>query len=348
MSTQPEERSLLAEIMGSEIIIPNSNLRRETRQDILRIVSNDLYDGLAKFLGSSAPFFQTSLPLERLIKYKDGSFSSIEKSIKGSFGRHQGFELINSLSLACDIMSHVMPQLNGRLVSIYADLLNQNDDLLDQLQNSFILPEISRLKSIQEFMREVASEVEEITKSPHLSIATLTNLQQRRIDLKETFHTFFSRLKQSVDSGYFDPQAVANNYIIARHAISGYVASLVLECVISGNVGDKSVANLKKKVESCLSELNFITNRLFEILSDKQYVIRNEIRDINSFYIWSYDYMVNNRIGMLHGHNQNIESIKAATLRFFDIKIEMQRIDEFINARHRLLQRIEIERQGSP
>jgi len=344
MSKQTEKTSLLAEIIGSEITIPSSNLRRENQQEILRIVSNDLYDGLARFLGDSAPFFKTSLPLERIIKYRDGSFSSMEKSIKGGFSQHQGFELINSLSLAGDIMSHVIPQLNTKLVSIYADLLNQNNDLLNQLQDTFITPEISRLKSIQEFMREVADEIEEISKSPNLSTATLTNLQQRRIDLKETFHTFFARLKQSVDSSFFDPQAIANNYLTTRHALSGYMASLILECVVSGNVGDKSVASLKNKVEACLNELNSITSRLFEILSDRQYSIQIEIRDINSFYQWSYNYMVQNRISTLHSHNQGIESIKTATLKHFDINVEMQRIDEFINARHRLLQKIEIER----
>lgn len=342
-----EERSLLAEIIGSEILITSSNVRRDTEEDILRIVSNDLYDGLAKFLGSSAPFFQTSLPLERLIKYKDGGFSSIEKTIKGGFGRHQGFDLVNSLSLAGDIMAQVMPQLNRRLVSIYADLINQNNDLLNQLRDSLILPEISRLKSIQEFMHEVASEIEEISKSSRLSIATLTNLQQKRIELKEIFHTFLSKLNHSVHPGYFDPQAVANNYIITRHALSGYVASLVLECVISGNVDDEGVMNLKKKVETLLNNLNSITSNLFEILNNKQFFIQNEIRDINSLYNWSFNYVATTRIGLLHSQNQGIESIKATTLRRFDIKIEMQRIEEFINARHRLLQRIEIERQES-
>lgn len=340
--TKNEKMSLLAEIIGSEITIPSSHLRSSNQQEVLRIFSTELYNGLAEFLGNSGPFFQTSLPLDRIIKYKDGSFSSMEKSIKGGFGQHQGFELISSLSLAGGIMSHVIPQLNTRLIALYSDLLNQNNDLLNQLQDTFIIPEISKLKSIQEFMREIANEIEEISKSPQLSTATLTNLQQRRIDLKAIFHTFFTRLKQSVDSGFFDPQAIANNYLTTRHALSGYIASLVLECVISGNVSNKSVENLKQKVTTCLNELNSITVRLFEILNHKQYSIQSEIRDINSLYQWSYDYITQNKISTLHNHNHNIETMKISTLKQFDINFEMQRIDDFIRARHHLLEKIEI------
>lgn len=342
MPTKTKKMSLLAEIIGSEITIPSSNLRRNNQQDVLQVFSTELYNGLAEFFGNSGPFFQTSLPLDRIVKYKDGSFSSMEKSIKGGFGQHQGFEIISSLSLAGGIMSHVIPQLNTRLIALYSDLLNQNNDLLNQLQDIFITPEISRLKSIQEFMREVANEIEEISKSPQLSTATLTNLQQRRIDLKAIFHTFFTILKQSVDAGYFDPQAIANNYLITRHALSGYMASLVLECVISGNVGNKSVANLKQKVATCLSELNSITARLSEALRRKQCSIQSEIRDINSLYQWSYDYMIQTRICTLHSHNHNIETMKTNTLKQFNINFEMQRIDDFISARHHLLEKIEI------
>ncbi|MCC4241207.1 hypothetical protein [Thalassospira povalilytica] len=345
MQKEPKERSLLAEIIGSEIVIPRSNFRREAQPDILKIVSNDLHDELANFFGSSPPFFQTSLPLDHLLKYKDGRFSSIEKSIKGGFGRHQGFDLIDSLSLAGNLMARVVPQLNRRLISIYSDLINQNNDLLNQLHHSRILPEISKLKSIQEFIHETASEIEEISKSPPLSIATLTNLQQRRIDLKEIFHTSFSRLKCSVDSIYFAESEVANNYIMTTHALSGYVASLVLECVISGNVGDESVANLKKKIEAFLNDLNSITRTLFDILNKKQNAIQNEIISSNTLYRWSFDHLTNSRINALQNDNQSIEQIKHTTLRHFDIEVEMQRIDEFITSRHIFLKRIEIERQ---
>jgi len=192
MNRKLEKKSLLTEILGSEIVTPvESNFRRGSQQDILAIVSDELYDGLTNFFGNSSPFFQTSLPLEKIIRYKDGRFSSIEKSVRGGFGQHQGFDIINTLDLASGIIYHVIPRLNRRLVEIYSDLINQNNYLLNQLQNSSTLPEISRLKSIQEFIGEVSREIEEISQSPNLSTATLVNLQQRRIDLKEIFHTFF-------------------------------------------------------------------------------------------------------------------------------------------------------------
>lgn len=346
MTRQMEEKSLLAEIIGSEITIPSTSTLRNGDENILRIVSDDLYNSLANFLGSSAPFFQAALPLDRIIKYKDGSFSSIEKSIKGGFGQHQGFHLLSNLRIASEIMSHVIPQLNARLTAIYSDLLSQNNDLLNQIQDVFITPEIGKLKSIQEFMREVANDIEEISKSPQLSTATLTNLQQRRIDLKTTFHTFFTRLKNSVDGSFFDLQAIANNYLTTRHALSGYMASLVLECVVSGNMDNKSVSNLKSKVTNCIDELNSITDRLFQILSDQQYSIKGEIRNIDSFYGWTYDYIAQNKINTLHSHDQSIEAMKYSTLKQFDIKQELARIDEFINARQSFLKKIEIAPQS--
>lgn len=334
MSKKDEQKALLEKILGSEIIIPPSDVQGHKNHGVLNIISQDLFGSLSHYFNSNAPFFQTSLPLDRIVRYKDGSFSSMEKSIKGGFSQHQGFDIINSMDIAQQLMSFVMPMLNQRLTSIYADLINENNYYLSQIQDQFIIPEISKLKSIAEFIKDVSDEISHISKSNNLCVATLTNMQQRRIDLKQIFHTFITRLEQSISSIFFDPQNIANSYLVARYSLSNYIVSLVLECIVSGNIDDESVKRLESKVEKCFNDLNNITQRLSIILENRRFANHNEISNINSFYRWSYDYMAQNQVNNLNNQNNNIDRIKNETLMYFDIEFEKQRLKDFINARH--------------
>ncbi|WP_174979060.1 hypothetical protein [Burkholderia lata] len=340
MANQEEKKALLEAILGAEVIVPTSNIRSSKNSDILNIVSGDLFSGLSDYFNSAAPFFQTSLPLERIVRYKDGSFSSMEKSVKGGFSQHQGFEIISSMDVAQKIMTCVVPMLNQRLAAIYADLIDQNNHYLSQIQDQFIIPEISKLKSIAEFIQDVSDDIAHISKSNNLSAATLTNLQQRRIDLKQTFHTFIGRLEQLVQSGYFNPQDIANSYLVARYALSNYIVSLVFECIVSGNIDDESIQLLEHKVDKFFNILNNITAQLSGILDDRKIANSNEISSINSFYIWSYDYVTQNRINNLRSENVGIDSIQRGTLSYFDVDFEKQRLKEFINARHDFIKTI--------
>ena len=342
MSLIFEKKALLDKILGGEMVVPASNDSHHFGEDVLHIISGDLHSGIANYFNSSAPFFQARLPLDRIVRYKDGSFSSMERSIKGGFGQHQGYDIINGMDVAHQLMSHIMPILNQRLVSIYADLIKQNSDYLNQIHDIFIVPEISKLKSIAEYIRDVSDEIEQISKSTNLSIATLTNVQQRRIDLKQLFYTFISRLQQAVGAALFDPANIANSYLIARFALSNYIASLVLECIVAGNIDDVSIAKMKVKVEGCLQELNEITGRLSLILKQKKFSNANEINNINSFYRWSYDYLAQNQLNNLHFQNRNIDFIQTETLQYFDVAFEIKRLDDFIKARHEVLEKIEI------
>src|SRR5690625_4612854 len=342
VSKKDEQKALLETILGSEVIIPTSDIQSHKNDGILNIVSQDLFGGLSHYFNSNAPFFQTSLPLGRIVRYKDGSFSSMEKSIKGGFSQHQGFDILNSMDIVQQLMSCVMLMLNQRLTSIYSDLISQNNYYLSQVQDQFIIPEISKLKSIAEFIKDVSDEITHISKSNNLCIATLTNIQQRRIDLKQIFHTFIARFEQSVNSSFFDPQNIANSYLVARYSLSNYIVSLVLECIVSGNIDDESVSRLESKVEKSFSDLNHITQKLSNILENRRYANFNEINNINSFYRWSYDYMTKNQVNNLHDQNQNIDRIQSETLTYFDIEFEKKRLREFIKARHDFVKVIRI------
>lgn len=342
MSNNLERKALLETILGSELIIPTSNIQGSQNSNILNVVSNDLFIGLNNYFDASVPFFQTSLPLERIVRYKDGSFSSMEKSVKGGFSQHQGFDILNGIDVVQRLMACVMPMLNQRLTSIYSDLINQNNSYLNQINDQFIIPEISKLKSIAEFIQDVSEDMHHISKSNSLSIATLTNIQQRRIDLKQVFYTFITRLEGSINSLLFDPQSIANSYLIARYALSNYIVSLVLESIVSGNIDDESVQRLEQKVEKCFNELNDITWKLSTILENRKFANANEINNINSFYRWSYDYTAQNQLNNLHNQNYNIDNIKSNTLSYFDINFEKERLKEFVSARHEFIKTIRI------
>jgi hypothetical protein len=342
MSEKGDKKALLETILGSEVVIPTSEIHAHKNAEILNIVSAGLFGGLSSYFDSKAPFFQTSLPLERIVRYKDGSFSSMEKSIKGGFSQHQGFDILNGMDITQQLMSCVMPMLNQRLTSIYADLINQNEYYLSQIQDQFIIPEISKLKSIAEFIKDVSDDISHISKSNNLCVATLTNIQQRRIDLKQIFHTFIARLEQDMNSNYFDPQNIANSYLVARYSLSNYIVSLVLECIVSGNIDDESINKLELKVEKCFSDLNHITEKLSNTLVNRSYANSNEINSINTFYRWSYDYMTQNQLNNLYNQNVSIDRIKNETLTYFDIEFEKQRLKEFINARHGFVKVIRI------
>ncbi|MBB1295504.1 hypothetical protein [Pseudoalteromonas sp. SR41-4] len=342
MSNNIERKALLETILGSEVVVPTSNIQGTQNSEILNIVSSDLFSCLKNYFDTSAPFFQTSLPLERIVRYKDGSFSSMEKSMKGGFSQHQGFDILNGMDVAQQLMTCVMPLLNQKLTSIYSDLINQNNHYLNQIQDQFIIPEISKLKSIAEFIQDVSEDMHHISKSNNLSIATLTNIQQRRIDLKQIFHTFITRLEGAINAQFFDPQSIANSYLIARYALSNYIVSLVLECIVSGNIDDDSVQRLEEKVEKYFNELNYITGKLSKILEDRKFANANEINNINSFYRWSYDYTAQNQVNNLYNQNYNIDNIKNSTLSYFDIDFEKQRLKEFVSARHDFIKTIRI------
>lgn len=344
VSKQENKKALLETILGSEIIVPSSDIRSQKNNEILNVISSDLFFGISNFFGSTAPYFQTTIPLERIVRYKDGSFSSMEKSLKGGFSQHQGFDIINGMDVVQQLMTCVIPILNQRLTTIYEDLINQNNHYLSQIQDQFIIPEISKLKSIAEFIQDISGDIIQISKSNNLSVATLTNIQQRRIDLKQIFYTFIMRLEQAINSAFFDPQTIANSYLIARYALSNYIVSLVLECIVSGNIDDESVARLESKVEKCFNQLNHITAKLSEILENKKFANASEINGINSFHRWSYDYLTQSKLNNLYNQNSSIDNIQSTTLSYFDIDVEKQRLKEFVEARHNFIKTIKISK----
>ncbi len=271
----------------------------------------------------------------------------MEKSLKGGFSHHHGFDIVNGMDLTHKLMSYIMPILNQRLTSIYSDLISQNNYYLNQIRNLHIIPEISRLKSISEFIKGIHDDIQEISKSDRLSIANLTSLQGMKIDLKEIFHSAIARLEQLVIPSNFEPNEVANSYLVARFSLSNYIVSLVFECILSGNIDDNSVIRLESKIEECLVTLNDITDKLSGSLEQLKRYNSQEIYNIN-FAQWSYSILQStNQINNLNNQNFNIDQIQYNTLSYFDINLEKKRLKEFMNSRHSLINNIKIIEDAS-
>ncbi|MCQ2930662.1 hypothetical protein JT221_05545 [Helicobacter pylori] len=360
-----KELTLLERVLGSRIEVLPTLPRKQTLdsnyQRMILIKSNELYDKLGHIINhglSSLPIFTTSVPLDKLVLYKDGKVSSMLKGVKG-FGGHEGFEIVGAIELTTGIMNHIAPILNYKLAEIYYEtyaetnrLFDENQRLLTQ-QNIFVTQQVNALKAKTKFLQEVYKDISQISKSDIWRQSTCTNLQRIRIELDEIFYNFISQINQGLILKNFNN--VSGNHICARYALSHYIFALVLEYVVAGLIDNESMKFLKAKVEEAFDsfnkttsdlerELNFIQNSNFQT---QKYIWNNP------FLGWWYDSWNNqpqpqhnpyqqNELNRLNNENINIEYIKNNVLSYFDIKRDRETLFNLIEAPKQYLQNIVI------
>ncbi|WP_231171202.1 hypothetical protein [Helicobacter pylori] len=360
-----KELTLLERVLGSRIEVLPTLPRKQTLdsnyQRMILIKSNELYDKLGHIINhglSSLLIFTTSVPLDKLVLYKDGKVSSMLKGVKG-FGGHEGFEIVGAIELTTGIMNHIAPILNYKLAEIYYEayaetnrLFNENQRLLAQ-QNTFVTQQINALKAKTKFLQEVYKDISQISKSDVWRQSTCTNLQRIRIEVDEIFYNFISQIDQGLMVKNFND--ISGNYICARYALSHYIFALVLEYIVAGLIDNESMKFLKAKVEEAFDsfnkttsdlerELNFIQNSNFQT---QKYIWNNP------FLGWRYDSWNNqpqpqhnpyqqNELNRLNNENINIEYIKNNVLSYFDIKRDREALFNLIEAPKQYLQNIVI------
>lgn len=356
MSASEEKKSLFEMILGGKLELSNPYESLLQNSPSLEIISDDLYCDLQSFFDKEAPFFITSLPLDRIVRYRDGSYSSMSKSARNSIGGHKGYEIVSGFDIANKFMYYAMPRLKAKLASVYSDLILENQYHIDLLNNNLTIPNVSLLKSIADYTQQIVEDIEDIAKSVELTTSTLTNLQAQRIKLRTVFYTHIEHLNNSIRgisynynqnngcNNFIDEKNIADNYLLARHSLSYFIVSQVLEQIISGNLDESSVGKLKKRAKKCFDDLNSITQQVAQALKYKIQINSSEIYSINNCYRWSFDQYVNGRLGSLYGQNNSMQGIIETKLKQFDIDHEMQRLDEFINSRHSLVARIEVKK----
>ncbi|PUD48539.1 hypothetical protein FNE11_05685 [Helicobacter pylori] len=354
-----KELTLLERVLGSRIEVLPTLPRKQTLdsnyQHMILIKSNELYDKLGHIINhglSSLPIFTTSIPLDKLVLYKDGKVSSMLKGVKG-VGGHQGFELINHTELAVNIMNHIIPSLNYELSKIYYEayaktncLFNENQRLLAQ-QNIFVAQQVNALKAKTKFLQEVYENISQISKSDILRRSTHINLQRICIELDEIFYNFISQIDQGLMVKNFND--VNGNYICARYALSHYIFALVLEYVVAGLIDNESMESLKVKVEKAFCSFNQTTEGFegqLSLIQNNNAQTQQNIWQI-PFYGWCYgsaQYHTNqlNEINRLNNENAHIEYIKNNVLSYFDIKRDREALFNLIEAPKQYLQNIVI------
>ncbi|WP_187898079.1 hypothetical protein [Helicobacter pylori] len=360
-----KELTLLERVLSSRIEVLPTLPRKQTLdsnyQRMILIKSNELYDKLGHIINhglSSLPIFTTSVPLDKLVLYKDGKVSSMLKGVKG-FGGHEGFEIVGAIELTTGIMNHIAPILNYKLAEIYYEayaetnrLFDENQRLLTQ-QNIFVVQQVNALKAKTKFLQEVYKDISQISKSDIWRQSTCTNLQRIHIELNEIFYNFISQINQGLILKNFND--VGSNYICARYALSHYGFALVLEYVVAGLIDNESMKFLKAKVEEAFDsfnkttsdlerELNFIQNSNFQT---QKYIWNNP------FLGWWYDSWNNqpqpqhspyqqNELNRLNNENADIEYIKSNILSYFNIKRDREALFNLIEAPKQYLQNIVI------
>ncbi|MFP6339938.1 hypothetical protein ACLGE3_03820 [Helicobacter pylori] len=357
-----KELTLLERVFGSRIEVLPTLPRKQTLdsnyQRMILIKSNELYDKLGHIINhglSSLPIFTTSVPLDKLVLYKDGKVSSMLKGVKG-FGGHEGFELINHTELAVNIMNHIIPSLNYELSKIYYEayaktnrLFDENQRLLAQqnIQNIFVTQQINALNAKTKFIQEVYKDISQISKSDILRRSTHINLQRIRIELDEIFYNFISQIDQGLMVKNFND--VNGNHICARYALSHYIFALVLEYVVSGLIDNESMESLKVKVEKAFCSFNQTTEGFegqLSLIQNNNAQTQQNIWQI-PFYGWCYgsaQYHTNqlNEINRLNNENAHIEYIKNNVLSYFDTKRDREALFNLIEAPKQYLQNIVI------
>ncbi len=336
-----DKMAIFKDILGAEITIPTKPVLLSHDFIGIEIVSQDLHDKIAGYFSASTPLFKASIPLDKLVRYKDGGFSSMVKSIHGGIEGHKGFAIINGLDIAQDIISHIVPSFNQKLIGIYSDLINQNNFNQNQFLNQFVVPDVCRLKAIADFVKEISGDISNISKSKALTIATLGNVQKNRIELNSMFYKFIEQLNQSIVSPFLDLNAIEHNYDIVKHAASYYIVSLIIEYVLSGNLDEDGSNKMKGKVEACFNKINEITTKLYNIIQGK---INNNSFTINqSSLLWSVlDYANQMNVNGLLIQNNALINIQNKKLSCFNVSEEMERLGLFFNTRYQLLDNVHI------
>ncbi len=351
-----KELTLLERVLGSRIEVLPTLPRKQTLdsnyQRMILIKSNELYDKLGHIINhglSSLPIFTTSVPLDKLVLYKDGKVSSMLKGVKG-FGGHEGFEIVGAIELTTGIMNHIAPILNYKLAEIYYEayaetnrLFDENQRLLTQ-QNIFVTQQVNALKAKTKFLQEVYKDISQISKNDIWRQSTCTNLQRIHIELNEIFYNFISQINQGLILKNFND--VSGNHICARYALSHYIFALVLEYVAAGLIDNESMKSLKAKVEEAFDSFNQTTKNWEEQLNfiqDDNYQSQQSIIPYRWYY-GSAQYHPNqlNEINRLNNENAHIEYIKSNILSYFNIERDREALFNLIEAPKQYLQNIVI------
>ncbi|HCG5296076.1 TPA: hypothetical protein NJZ52_003814 [Vibrio parahaemolyticus] len=336
--TKVEKVITLERVLGSEISFQPLQPRVYNPPQQLSIASPELHSELVNFFGASErTLFTTNVDVNRLVKYGDGSISSMVKGIKGISG-HQGFDTIDSIELANDLFMHIGTAFNNAVAKIYNGYVEQINMEVHNIYQQFVLQDFTKIKSIAFFLKEVYSDIYGAGFNKEQAQATLTNVQRSRIELRELVYRYMEQTRSNISP--FQPiipiNELANNYLSCRYCISLYTISLVSETILSNRLDDVGFNSLKSKVSSTLDEFNDLTAEVTRNLESRFY---NNQQQINNQMAWVYDQLA---VQQKNNENINLNNFASNHLSQFCKNAELSKIDEILESRDKLLSNIVI------
>lgn len=326
----------LERVLGSEISFQPLQERTYNHPQQLPIVSPELYSELVSFFGSpERAFFTTNVDVNRLVKYGNGSFSSMVKGIKG-IGGHQGFDTINSIELANDLFMHIGTAFNNAVAKIYANYVEQINFEVHNVYQQFMLHDFTKIKSISFFLKEVYSDIYGSGFNKEQAQATLTNVQRSRIELKELAYRYMEHIRSNIAPWQqtIPISDLASNYLSCRYCISLYTIALVSETILSNRLDDDGFKALKIKVSNTLDEFNELTNEVNRNLETRFY---SNQKQINNQMLWAYNQLAAHQ---KNNENAHLNNFASNHLSQFCKNTELRKIDEIFESRDKLLSNI--------
>lgn len=328
----------LERVLGSEISFQTLQKGNYNYPQQLSIASPELHSELVRFFGSpERTFFTTNMDVNRLVKYGDGSFSSMVKGVKGIAG-HQGFDTIDSIELANELFMHIGTAFNNAVAKIYATYVEKINHEVNNAYQQFILKDFSKIKSISFFLKEVYSDIYGAGFNKEQAQASLTNVQRSRVELRELVYKYMENIRSNIAPWQQDIPIndLANNYLSCRYCISLYTIALVSETILANRLDDNGFKSLKIKVSNTLDEFNELTDEVNRNLEDRFY--RNQ-QQINNQMLWVY-----NNLAAHHKYNENnnLNNFASNHLSQFCKDTELSKIDEIFESRDKLLSNIVI------
>ena len=328
----------LERVLGSKISFqPLQKINYDHPQQ-LSIASPELHSELVNFFGSpKRTFFTTAIDVNRLVKYGDGSISSMVQGVKGISG-HQGFDAIDSIELANDLFMHIGAAFNNAVAKIYATYVEQINLEVNNVYQQFMLHDFTKIKSISFFLKEVYSDIYDAGFNKEQAQATLTNVQRSRIELRELVYRYMEHIRSNIApwQQLIPINDLASNYLSCRYGISLYTIALVSETILSNRLDDNGFNSLKRKVSNTLDEFNSLTNDVNHNLATRFY---NNQHQINNQMLWAYNYLAAQQKS---NENSDLDNFARNHLSQFCKNTELSKIDEIFESRDKLLSDIVI------
>lgn len=328
----------LERVLGSEISFQPLQARNFNHSEQLSIASPELHSELVNFFGSpEKTFFTTNINVNRLVKYGDGSISSMVKGVKGIAG-HQGFDAIDSIELANDLFIHIGIAFNNAVAKVYASYVEQINLEINNVYQQFMLQDFTKIKSISFFLKEVYSDIYGAGFNKEQAQATLTNVQRSRIELRELVYRYMEHIRSNIApwQQLIPINDLASNYLNCRYCISLYTIALVSETILSNRLDDNGFKSLKIKVSNTLDEFNELTNEVNRNLEARFY---NNQQQINNQMYWAYNQLATHQ---MNNENFDLNNFASNHLSQFCKNTELSKIDEIFESRDKLLSNIVI------